>query len=58
MVNHRLKNLPIHLHDPWYRFHRLFHECERFGLAPIGQRVLDLGCAQGFLEKLLVERWS
>lgn len=52
-----LRYLPIHLHDPWYRFHRLFQETERVSFAPIGKRVLDLGCAQGFLAKLLIERW-
>jgi 2-polyprenyl-3-methyl-5-hydroxy-6-metoxy-1,4-benzoquinol methylase len=56
-MNSQLENLPIHLHDPWYRFSRLFEECERHDLAPIGERVLDLGCAQGFLERLLIERW-
>ena len=57
-INKCLQDLPIHLHDPWYRFSRFFYECERSGLAARHQRVLDLGCAQGFLEKLLLERWQ
>ncbi|WP_338441298.1 class I SAM-dependent methyltransferase [Synechococcus elongatus IITB4] len=57
-MNQKLRSLPIHLHDPWYRFSHLFDECEKAGLAPKNQNVLDLGCAQGFLEKLLIERWN
>lgn len=53
-----LQGLPVHLHDPWYRFGRIFEECERFSLSARNQRVLDLGCAQGFLEKLLIDRWQ
>lgn len=53
-----LQGLPTHLHDPWYRFSRLFDECERCDLSARGQNVLDLGCAQGFLEKQLIERWQ
>ena len=56
-INNRLQGLPAHLHDPWYRFSRFFHECELAGLAARNQKVLDLGCAQGFLEKQLIERW-
>ncbi len=58
MIDSRLQGLPIHLHDPWYRFSRFFDECELSGLAVRNQKVLDLGCAQGFLEKLLIERWN
>ena len=43
-------------HDPWWRNDRILNLIEKLEIDLNNTNILDLGCAQGWLEKSLFER--
>ena len=55
-IAHKLKNLPLEYHDPWWRNSRILNLIEKLEIDLDNKNTLDLGCAQGWLERSLFER--
>ena len=55
-ISHILKTLPLEYHDPWWRNSRILNLIEKLEIDLDNKNTLDLGCAQGWLERSLFER--
>ena len=55
-ISHILENLPLEYHDPWWRNSRILNLIEKLEIDLDNKNTLDLGCAQGWLERSLFER--
>ena len=51
-----LKTLPLEYHDPWWRNKRILNLLEKLAIDLNNKNIVDLGCAQGWLERSLFER--
>ncbi len=51
-----LKNLPLEYHDPWWRNKRILNLIEKLEIDLNNKKIVDLGCAQGWLERSLFVR--
>ena len=55
-IAHILRNLPLEYHDPWWRNKRILNLIEKLEINLNNKRIVDLGCAQGWLERSLFKR--
>ena len=51
-----LKNLPLEYHDPYWRNLRILNLIENLEIDLDNKNIVDLGCAQGWLERSLFLR--
>ena len=52
-ISHILKNLPLQYHDPWWRNKRILNLIDKLEIDLNNKKIVDLGCAQGWLERSL-----
>ena len=55
-IAHILRNLPLEFQDPWWRNSRILNLTEKLEITLNNKKIVDLGCAQGWLERSLFKR--